>query len=94
MELGGRPLRSVILTSWRSGSTFLGDVINAHPANFYHYEPLLDFGIVQIREPPTSDEAVYNLENMFHCDYYNLGNSQNNQTKLQNKKETEVNEKN
>ncbi|XP_053989311.1 carbohydrate sulfotransferase 5-like isoform X1 [Hylaeus volcanicus] len=72
MEKGGRPMRSVILTSWRSGSTFLGDVINAHPANFYHYEPLLDFGIVQIRGPPLADEALKNLESLLRCDFNNL----------------------
>ncbi|XP_033322121.1 carbohydrate sulfotransferase 4 isoform X1 [Megalopta genalis] len=72
MEKGGRPMRSVILTSWRSGSTFLGDVVNAHPANFYHYEPLLDFGIVQIRGPPLADEALRNLESLLRCDFHNL----------------------
>ncbi|XP_012342738.1 carbohydrate sulfotransferase 4 isoform X2 [Apis florea] len=72
LEKGGRPMRSVILTSWRSGSTFLGDVVNAHPANFYHYEPLLDFGIVQIRGPPLADEALSNLEALLKCDFNNL----------------------
>lgn len=67
-------MRSIILTSWRSGSTFLGDVVNAHPANFYHYEPLLDFGIVQIRGPPLADKALKNLESLLRCDYFNLGN--------------------
>lgn len=66
-------MRSVILTSWRSGSTFLGDVVNAHPANFYHYEPLLDFGIVQIRGPPLADEALRNLESLLRCDFNTLG---------------------
>ena len=74
MEKGGNPLRSVVLTTWRSGSTFLGDILNSHPANFYHYEPLLHFGIIQIREPPLSDEALENLESMFKCDYSTLGN--------------------
>lgn len=73
MERGGRPMRSIILTSWRSGSTFLGDVVNAHPASFYHYEPLLDFGIVQIRGPPLADEALRNLESLLRCDFGNLG---------------------
>lgn len=73
MERGGRPIRSVILTSWRSGSTFLGDVLNAHPANFYHYEPLLDFGIVQVREPPLSIAALENIDALFKCDFHKLG---------------------
>ncbi|XP_014226900.1 carbohydrate sulfotransferase 4-like isoform X2 [Trichogramma pretiosum] len=72
MTQGGNPIRSIVLTTWRSGSTFLGDILNSHPANFYHYEPLLHFGIIQIREPPLSDEALDNLESMFKCDYSNL----------------------
>lgn len=72
LEKGGTPVRSVILTGWRSGSTFLGDVVNAHPANFYHYEPLLDFGIIQIRGPPLADEALRNLESLLRCDFRNL----------------------
>ncbi|XP_035743258.1 carbohydrate sulfotransferase 5-like isoform X3 [Vespa mandarinia] len=72
MEKDGTPMRSIILTSWRSGSTFLGDVINAHPANFYHYEPLLDFGIVQIRGPPLAEEALQNIESLLNCNFHNL----------------------
>ncbi|XP_012537540.1 carbohydrate sulfotransferase 5 isoform X1 [Monomorium pharaonis] len=72
MEKGGRPMRSIILTSWRSGSTFLGDVVNAHPANFYHYEPLLDYGIVQIRDPPLADESLTRIISLLNCEYKEL----------------------
>lgn len=74
MEIDGKPMRSVILTSWRSGSTFLGDVVNAHPANFYHYEPLLDYGIVQIREPPLADESLIRVVSLLKCEFKELGN--------------------
>ena len=77
IEQGGNPIRSVILSTWRSGSTFLGDILNSHPANFYHYEPLLDFGIIQIREPPLSDEALVNLDSMFKCNYSSLSKQNN-----------------
>jgi len=30
----------LILTSWRSGSTFLGDILNHYPGTFYTFEPL------------------------------------------------------
>jgi hypothetical protein len=30
----------LILTSWRSGSTFLGDILNHYPGTFYSFEPL------------------------------------------------------
>ncbi|XP_034942897.1 carbohydrate sulfotransferase 5-like isoform X2 [Chelonus insularis] len=74
IERGGRPIRSVILASWRSGSTFVGDVVNSHPANFYHYEPLLDFGIIQVRGSPLAETAINNIYALFNCDYYKLKN--------------------
>lgn len=66
---GGRPIRNIIITTWRSGSTFLGDLINAIPGNYYHYEPLLDYGIMQIRGPPHSGSALNNLKRLLKCDY-------------------------
>ncbi|KAF2361577.1 Sulfotransferase domain [Trinorchestia longiramus] len=32
--------RILVLTTWRSGSTFLGDIFNAYPGTFYSFEPL------------------------------------------------------
>ena len=74
LAAGGRPLRTVIVTTWRSGSTFLGDVINAVPGNYYHYEPLLDYGIIQIRGPPHADSAIASLRSLLNCDYSSLQN--------------------
>lgn len=68
-EAGGQPFRSVIVSTWRSGSTFLGEILNAVPGNFYHYEPLLSFNITQIRGLPLSDPAVDMLKNMLNCDF-------------------------
>lgn len=63
---------SVILSTWRSGSTFLGDILNSMPANYYHYEPLLHYDIVQIRGPPQSDAAVETLRQLLKCNYTQL----------------------
>ena len=63
-ELGGQPLRSIITTTWRSGSTFLGAILNSHPGNYYHYEPLLDYDIVQIRGPPNSESVIGVIKNL------------------------------
>ena len=30
----------IIVTTWRSGSTFLGSLLNAYPGTFYSFEPL------------------------------------------------------
>lgn len=72
MESGGRPLQSVIISTWRSGTTFLGEVLNAIPGTFYHYEPLLKHGIVQIRGPPDSNQALSTIKDMLKCNFYGL----------------------
>ncbi|XP_066998672.2 carbohydrate sulfotransferase 5 [Anabrus simplex] len=71
-ELGGQPVRNIIITTWRSGSTFLGDVLNSHPANYYHYEPLLDYDIVQIRGEPLASGALRKLKALLNCNYTGL----------------------
>lgn len=71
---GGQPFRNIIVTTWRSGSTFLGEILNSVPGNFYHYEPLLDYGIIRIRGPPFDESALTRLESLFSCDYSNLNN--------------------
>lgn len=71
-ERGGTPVRSIILTTWRSGSTFLGDILDSHPGNYYHYEPLLQYEIVQIRGPPLWLEARDMIRSLVHCNYTSL----------------------
>ncbi|KAJ8970088.1 hypothetical protein NQ317_018045 [Molorchus minor] len=66
LATGGQPVRTVIITTWRR------DVINAVPGNYYHYEPLLDYGIIQIRGAPHSDSALKTLKSLLNCDYTNL----------------------
>jgi len=73
LEQGGQPVRNIIITTWRSGSTFLGDILNSHPGNFYHYEPLLDYDIIQIRGPPHSTTAIQVLRNLLNCNFTQLG---------------------
>lgn len=63
---------AVILSTWRSGSTFLGDILNAMPGNYYHYEPLLYYDIQQVRGPPESTEAVNTLRQLLKCNYTGL----------------------
>ncbi|KAG5683002.1 hypothetical protein PVAND_012314 [Polypedilum vanderplanki] len=69
METNGMPMRSVIISTWRSGSTFLGDVLNTLPGNYYHYEPLLTYDIVQIRGPPHDKNAIKSLKKLLRCNY-------------------------
>ena len=72
-DKGGQPIRAIIATTWRSGSTFLGDIINSHPGTYYHYEPLLPFGIVQARSGALAQDAVSTLKDLMHCNYTHLG---------------------
>lgn len=71
-ESSGKPFRSIIITTWRTGSTFLGEILNTMPGNFYHFEPLLDFGVKTIRGPPHDAQAIYNLKQLLNCNYSNL----------------------
>ena len=57
----------LIVTSWRSGSTFLGEMLAQHPTIFYHYEPLWYEGDRQIRNKSNAAAAVDHLRNLFHC---------------------------
>jgi hypothetical protein len=68
-ETGGNPIRSVIISSWRSGSTFLGDIINAQPGSFYNFEPLFYFGTQKIRGQPNGRAAVETIKKLLTCNY-------------------------
>lgn len=72
MERGGTPLRSLIVSTWRSGSSFLGDVLNAMPSNFYHYEPLLHFGNHQINQHRHLIKAKNMLKHMLRCNFHDM----------------------
>ncbi|KAG5881156.1 hypothetical protein JTB14_024573 [Gonioctena quinquepunctata] len=72
LATGGQPVRTVIITTWRSGSTFLGEILNALPGNYYHYEPLLEYEIMQIRGAPHAEPALETLKSLLNCDYTNL----------------------
>lgn len=65
-------ITSVIVSTWRSGSTFLGDILNAVPGNFYHYEPLSHFGVRQIRDSSEAASAVETIRKLLNCDYENM----------------------
>ena len=72
LEAGGTPMRNVIVSSWRSGSTFLGDMLNSLPGNYYHYEPLLTYGTGQIRGPPNDTQALLDIKKLLNCDYSDM----------------------
>lgn len=69
LETGGTPIRSVLISTWRTGSTFFGDILKTFPENFYFYEPLLPFGVKQIEGPPEDKNATEYLKNLMNCSY-------------------------
>jgi hypothetical protein len=66
-----------IFSSWRSGSTFLADLLKEYPGTFYSYEPLhflsfyKTFNQDQFVEKITP-QAIELLRNLFSCNYTNL----------------------
>lgn len=71
-EKGGNPIRSVIISSWRSGSTFLGELLDSVPGSYYHHEPLYTYKIVKIRGPPHDKNALKVIKKLLKCDYTNM----------------------
>uniref|UniRef100_A0A6A7FYK5 Carbohydrate sulfotransferase 1-like n=2 Tax=Hirondellea gigas TaxID=1518452 RepID=A0A6A7FYK5_9CRUS len=63
------PIVHIILAStWRSGSTLLGELLAAHPGVYYHYEPLMSYGVRQLTDND-ADAVNSLLSDLFKCDY-------------------------
>lgn len=63
------PLQVVIVTTWRSGSTFMEELLNSHPAVFNQYEPLTFFGLRQIRSGQDALKAQRVIHELISCQY-------------------------
>lgn len=63
----------LIATSWRSGSTFLGDLLNHYPGTFYSFEPIhyIDFKKHQLTlsKKWRHDEALKLMRDIYKCDF-------------------------
>ena len=59
----------LIITTFRSGSTFLGDIISHHPTVFYHYEPLWQakYGAKHITDEGDLATSLEHLRRLFYC---------------------------
>ena len=65
-----------LASTWRSGSTFLAEILTSSQPSFYHYEPLLQFNVTQVRgsDTPARKHSAYRIVNkLFDCDFYDLG---------------------
>jgi len=57
----------LIVSTWRSGSTFLANILSLHPTVFHHYEPLMVHGWNQISQGKLAAKAVELLRSLFLC---------------------------
>lgn len=62
-----------VKTEYDNEAFLLGDVLQSHPATYYHYEPLLDFDIRQVRHGDAAKQALHNLRHLLTCDYSEMG---------------------
>ena len=69
LETGGVPIRSIVISTWRSGSSYFGQILSIMPQNFYFYEPLLPFGVKQIQGPPKDKIALNYLSKLMKCEF-------------------------
>ena len=67
-----------LVTTWRSGSSFLGDMLRSLGASFYHYEPLVGRGggVTRFTKGHNFKEALIAIEeikSMFACNTTIIG---------------------
>ncbi|KAL7646130.1 UNVERIFIED_CONTAM: hypothetical protein RMT77_003031 [Armadillidium vulgare] len=64
-------IKVIIVTTWRSGSTFLEELIGSYPGMFIHYEPLLIYrqrNFYNIDDPETK-KAQKIISDLLDCQY-------------------------
>ena len=57
----------LLLTTWRSGSTFTGDLLNQYPGTFYYFEPLHYYANRREQDVIQSEETF--LKSLFQCSF-------------------------
>ncbi|XP_023333319.1 carbohydrate sulfotransferase 5 [Eurytemora carolleeae] len=64
--------RILIVSSWRSGSSFLGGLFESHPGMMYVFEPLHDLEDKIARSANECKMSVNRLTSLFLCNFYNM----------------------
>ena len=71
------------VTTWRSGSTFLGEILASHPDTFYHFEPLAfndrSGERLQVRSGTLAEQSISTLRSLLRCNYSSLGKTEKHQ---------------
>ena len=59
----------LLVTYWRSGSTFLGELIQSSPKVFYSYEPLHYINMLsRIESPKETNRSIQLIKSLFQCE--------------------------
>nr|XP_045582065.1 carbohydrate sulfotransferase 3-like [Procambarus clarkii] len=65
--------RVIIVSTWRSGSSYLGDLVKAYPGTFFSFEPLHHLlKNLHLQEGPLVEEVVRLLRSILTCDFSQL----------------------
>ncbi|XP_064486839.1 carbohydrate sulfotransferase 3-like isoform X2 [Ornithodoros turicata] len=61
--------RVIIVTYFRSGSTFLGDILQTHPRSFYHFEPLHMYSNDARTDGQKARDGVALIKRILQCQF-------------------------
>ena len=62
-------MKVLILSTWKSGSSVVADLLASHPAAFVHLEPFSYIGVRRMRKPEQLEKAAAIISELFNCDY-------------------------
>lgn len=57
------------MATWRTGSSFVGNILRSNPKVYFHYEPLAQYGLNLSYE---LEPALAHLKKLFLCDFSNM----------------------
>lgn len=66
---GGKPIINYIVTTYRSGSNFLTDVLYSFPGTYVHHEPLIAYDEVRLRDTLSQKQAYDEVRDFLKCDF-------------------------
>ena len=70
LESGGQPLRTLVVSTWRSGSNFLGDLVaKIFPSSYSMFEPFLVYRIKMFKTPKEVNKALGVLKRILDCKF-------------------------
>ena len=61
-------VKVMIMSTWKSGSDLIGNIVSQHPATFYHYEPFSWHGIKRFTNEFDEEPAII-LKSLLSCDH-------------------------